>query len=267
MKTSPTEHRYELDAMEDFLTYDEKDLADDEMSLMESIVRSVEKYLNHDEVRKIQKAYIYAAQAHKWQKRLSGEDYITHPLRATQILLTLKPDCATIQACILHDVVEDTPVTQEDIIKEFGTEVATLCEWLVKVAKVRYQGEDAKLETLKKTFLAMASDLRVIFIKLADRIHNIQTLHFHPKEDKKRELLWRQWKSMFLFAKNYDSINFNSIWKTERSKSCIPQNTVRLLLFCVKNIYNQINTSAKGLCVLANFYNNEIWMDLLWLVE
>lgn len=181
-------YAYWLEAMEDFLIYNEDDVCQDDVKIMEQIINSVSKYLNDDEIRKIQKAYIYAAQAHSGQKRLSGEDYIVHPLRATQILLTLKPDAVTIQACILHDVIEDTPITYEDILTNFWKEVADLCEWLVKVSKVRYQWEDRQIETLKKTFLAMASDLRVIFIKIADRIHNIQTLHFHPKEDKKQRI-------------------------------------------------------------------------------
>ena len=181
-------YAYWLEAMEDFLIYNENDLCKDDVKIMEQIINSVSKYLNDEEIRKIQKAYIYAAQAHSWQKRLSWEDYIVHPLKATQILLTLKPDAVTIQACILHDVIEDTPITYEDILKDFWEEVANLCEWLVKVSKVRYQWEDRQIETLKKTFLAMASDLRVIFIKIADRIHNIQTLHFHPKEDKKQRI-------------------------------------------------------------------------------
>lgn len=177
-------YAYGLEAMEDFLAYDEDDVCYDDVKIMEQIIATTSKYLDADEIRKIQKAYIYAAQAHTWQKRLSWEDYIVHPLKATQILLTLKPDAVTIQACILHDVIEDTPITYEDILKAFGKEVADLCEWLVKVSKVRYQWQDRQIETLKKTFLAMASDLRVIFIKIADRIHNIQTLHFHPNEDK-----------------------------------------------------------------------------------
>lgn len=181
-------YAYWLEAMEDFLIYDENDVSQDDVKIMEQIINSVSKYLHDDEIRKIQKAYIYAAQAHAGQKRLSWEDYIVHPLRATQILLTLKPDAVTIQACILHDVIEDTDITYDDICKNFGEEVANLCEWLVKVSKVRYQWEDRQLETLKKTFLAMASDLRVIFIKIADRIHNIQTLHFHPKEEKKQRI-------------------------------------------------------------------------------
>lgn len=176
---------YGLEAMEDFLTYNELDSSSDADQIMEQIVRSASQYLEADEISLLYKAYRYAAKAHSGQVRLSGEPYIVHPLRATQILLTLKPDVVALQTCILHDVIEDTDITYEDIKAEFGNEVATLCEALVKVSKVRYHGEDRQIETLKKTFLAMASDLRVIFVKLADRIHNIQTLHFHPKEEKK----------------------------------------------------------------------------------
>lgn len=178
-------YAYGLEAMEDFLSYDEENTDNDDVKIMEQILHTAGKYLPEEDIRKIQKAYIYAAQAHDGQKRLSGDNYIVHPLRATQILMTLKPDAVTIQTCILHDVIEDTEITYENVKDEFGQEVADLCEWLVKVSKVRYHGEDRQIETLNKTFLAMASDLRVIFVKIADRIHNIQTLHFHPKEEKK----------------------------------------------------------------------------------
>jgi GTP pyrophosphokinase len=98
--------------------------------------------------------------------------------------MEINPDAISIQACILHDVIEDTQYTYADIEQRFGKEIADICEGLVKVSKVRYKGEDRGLETIKKTFLAMAQDLRVIFIKLADRIHNIQTLQYLPEEKK-----------------------------------------------------------------------------------
>lgn len=162
--------------------------------LVEGIKKHASKYLSDDDLDKIQKAYEFARKAHAWQKRLSGEPYIVHPVRATQFLMKINPDVQSIQACLLHDVIEDTPITYEDIKEEFGEEVAYLCEWLVKVWKVRYNipkeeaWEIRQLETLKKTFLAMWKDLRVIFVKLADRIHNIQTLHYHPKEEKRRRI-------------------------------------------------------------------------------
>ena len=132
----------------------------------------------------IQKAYDFAKKAHGDEKRLSGEPYIVHPVWVAKYLLLIKPDIVALQAALLHDVIEDTPVTAEQVRQEFWAEVAFLCLWLEKVSKVRYQWEDRQLETLKKTFLAMGQDIRVIFVKLADRIHNIQTLKYHPKREK-----------------------------------------------------------------------------------
>ncbi len=163
--------------------------------LVDQIKQQASSYLSEKEIEQIQKAYEFAREAHKDQKRLSGEPYIVHPVMATKYLMKIRPDLQSIQACLLHDVIEDTPYDYEDIKKEFGEEVAYLCEWLVKVWKVRYNVKSAQeawelrqLETLKKTFLAMWKDLRVIFVKLADRIHNIQTLHFHPKEEKRKRI-------------------------------------------------------------------------------
>ncbi|MDR0650793.1 MAG: HD domain-containing protein [Candidatus Peribacteria bacterium] len=133
----------------------------------------------------MKKAYNFTRKAHKGILRKSGEPYIVHPLKATQFLMEIRPDAVSIQACILHDVIEDTKYTYVDIEHLFGKEIADICEGLVKVSKVRYKGEDKDLETIKKTFLAMAKDLRVIFIKLVDRIHNIQTLQYHPEEEKR----------------------------------------------------------------------------------
>ena len=112
-------YAYGLEAMEDFLAYNQEDTNTNDVEIMEQILQTAEKYLPESDIRKIQKAYIYAAQAHHGQKRLSGEDYIIHPLRATQILMTLKPDAITIQTCILHDVIEDTDRSYEDLQQEF----------------------------------------------------------------------------------------------------------------------------------------------------
>jgi len=153
--------------------------------ILDWIIEEAKKYLPKNQTSRIQKAYNYAYQAHNNDKRLSGEYYIIHPLKATEILMDIKPDVESIQACLLHDVVEDTHITHEQIEKEFGTEISFLCKGLEKVSKIKYRGEERQLETLKKTFIAMAQDLRVIFIKIADRIHNIQTLHYHPKPEKR----------------------------------------------------------------------------------
>ena len=136
----------------------------------------------------IRKAYIYSREAHSWQLRLSWDPYITHPVEATKLLLSLKPDIATIQACLLHDVIEDTIKTSEDIEEHFWDDVKFLCEWMEKLWRVRYIWEDRSIWSLRKMFVAMAEDLRVVFIKLADRSHNMKTLKFHPNPEKRERI-------------------------------------------------------------------------------
>ncbi len=155
-----------------------------EKFFIKEVKEPIINYLGQEAWEKIQKAYDFAKQAHWDEKRLSWEPYIVHPVYVAKYLLMIKPDITALQAALLHDVIEDTPVTADEIQQEFGSQVAFLCVWLEKVSKVRYHGEARQVETLKKTFLAMGQDIRVIFVKLADRIHNIQTLKFHPKREK-----------------------------------------------------------------------------------
>jgi len=169
--------------------------------IVDGLILKAKEYLGEEQTIKIQQAYEYARQAHWSQLRLSGEEYIVHPLKATEFLMEIKPDIQTIQASILHDVIEDTPITEEDIRKTFWEEVANLCEWMVKVSKIKYKWEDRHLETIKKTFLAMANDLRVIFIKLCDRIHNIQTLQYHPNPSKIQKIAQETMKIYVPIAK------------------------------------------------------------------
>lgn len=136
----------------------------------------------------IKKAYIFARDAHHGVMRLSWDPYINHPVEATQILLDLKPDLYTIQACILHDVIEDTPRTYEDILQTFGSEVARICAGMEKLSKVRYAGEERTVWSLRKMFVAMSEDIRVIFVKLSDRLHNMKTLKYHPKKEKRERI-------------------------------------------------------------------------------
>ncbi len=157
-----------------------------------SLIKKTQAYmtfLEPDEIKQeIQKAYVYARDAHHGQMRLSGDPYIIHPVEASIILLGLKPDIFTIQACILHDVIEDTDREYEDIKEVFWKQVAELCIWMEKLSKVRYSWEDRNVGSLRKMFVAMADDLRVIFIKLADRLHNMRTLKHHPKPEKRKRI-------------------------------------------------------------------------------
>jgi len=133
------------------------------------------------------RAYEFAKKAHEGTKRNSGEPYIQHPLETTKILLDLRPDEDSIIAALLHDVLEDTPTTVDDIRKNFKEGVVPLLKGLEKLGKIYYQGRERQVENLRKMFLAMAKDIRVILIKLCDRLHNMRTLE-HVKPDKRKRI-------------------------------------------------------------------------------
>lgn len=131
-------------------------------------------------------AYEYAEEAHKGQKRMSGDPYINHPLNTAITLAKIKADMPTILAGLLHDVPEDTEKTLSDIKKNFGSEVAFLVKGITKLSKVKYRGMDRYIENLKKMFIAAAQDSRVMIIKFADRLHNLKTIKYLPKHKQKR---------------------------------------------------------------------------------
>ncbi len=129
------------------------------------------------------RAYHYAEKAHEGQKRASGEAYFIHPCAVAQILIELGLDCATVAAAFLHDVIEDTPVTEEDICSNFGDEILGLVLGVTKLDKIVFKSqEEEEAENFRKIFVAMAKDIRVIIIKLADRLHNMRSLNFLSKE-------------------------------------------------------------------------------------
>lgn len=144
--------------------------------------------LSSDEKKRIEEAYRFAEKAHSGQFRKSGEPYVTHALEAAKILSSIGMDATTIVASLLHDVPEDTSVTLEEIRKAFGTTVAELIDGITKLGKIKLRGskEEYFLENLRKMFLAMAQDIRVVIIKLADRLHNMRTLDALPPEKQER---------------------------------------------------------------------------------
>ncbi|HEY4433220.1 MAG TPA: HD domain-containing protein, partial [Candidatus Cybelea sp.] len=150
------------------------------MTISELIER-VRSYDSSADGEQLLRAYEKAGAAHDGQHRASGESYIEHPLAVAGILAGLEMDHQTIAAALLHDVVEDTSVTSEQVTAQFGEEVARLVDGVTKLTRIPYQSkEDAQVENLRKMFLAMAKDIRVIIIKLADRLHNMRTLASLP---------------------------------------------------------------------------------------
>ncbi len=152
--------------------------------LYDGLIEKVRKYHPSDDISMIEKAYKLAYEAHKDQLRKSGEPYIIHPLSVATILAELEMDKETIAAGLLHDVVEDTAVTEEELAREFGPDVAHLVDGVTKLNKLQYHGDkmEFQADNLRKMFLAMAKDIRVIIIKLADRLHNMRTLRYQSPE-------------------------------------------------------------------------------------
>ncbi len=154
------------------------------------MVETLEKFkqlYDEDDCVKLRKAYAYTEQMHINQKRASGEPYFVHPCAVANILMDLGLDCATITAALLHDVIEDTSATEEDVRREFGDEVLMLVSGVTKLERTVYTStEDADAENFRKVFVAMAKDVRVIIIKLADRLHNMRSLNFLSYERQQR---------------------------------------------------------------------------------
>lgn len=134
----------------------------------------------------LDKTYEFAKEAHKNQQRYSGEPYLIHPVAVAELLLPLNPDLPTVQAALLHDVLEGTGVELETLEQTFGAEVAGLVEGMNKLSLVKIRKEDTEAENWKKMFLAMSKDVRIVFIKLAERLHNMRTLEFVPEEKRER---------------------------------------------------------------------------------
>lgn len=147
------------------------------------LLRRLHPQTNVDLVRR---AYTFAEEAHRGQKRSSSEPYIIHPLAAAYTLAEMHLDESILAATLLHDVPEDTERTLEDIEREFGHDIASMVAGITKLGKIKYRGMERYIENLRKMFLAMAADVRVVFIKFADRLHNLETLHHVPPKKQYR---------------------------------------------------------------------------------
>lgn len=157
------------------------------MIRFEDVVRKVERYHPDADTELLRRAYIYSAKEHANQTRASGEPYLIHPLSVASLLADMRLDVATVSTGLLHDVVEDTLTTLDDIRNYFGEEVAHLVDGVTKISKLgNVSKQEAQAENLRKMVLAMVDDVRVVLIKLADRLHNMQTLEFLKPDKRKR---------------------------------------------------------------------------------
>jgi GTP diphosphokinase / guanosine-3',5'-bis(diphosphate) 3'-diphosphatase len=157
------------------------------MIRFEDVERKVERHHPEADLDLLRRAYIYSAKAHKDQVRASGEPYLIHPLSVAAILADMKMDVATVSTGLLHDVVEDTLASTGDISKVFGAEVANLVDGVTKISNLgKKSKKEAQAENLRKMILAMTSDIRVVLVKLADRLHNLRTLEYLRAEKRKR---------------------------------------------------------------------------------
>lgn len=157
------------------------------MIRFDDILEVVSPLYSEKEITLLKKAYVFAAKAHKGQVRRSGEPYLSHPLEVTKMLAKMNLDAVTLASGLLHDVLEDTDVTATDLQKNFGKDIAELVEGVTKISRVQEVSPEARqAETIRKIILAMTDDLRVIFIKLADRVHNLKTLKYLPEDKQKK---------------------------------------------------------------------------------
>ena len=167
--------------------YQNLDFSHERELTIDDLVRRVEAYYPDANFTMLRKAYLFAEKAHRGQKRSSGEDYIIHPVNVAATLIRLHMDLDTIIAGLLHDVVEDCNVTPQEIEKEFNKEVADLVVGLTKISKIKFKTkEESQIENFRKMVVAMAKDLRVIIVKLADRMHNMRTLQYVSDEKQKK---------------------------------------------------------------------------------
>src|SRR4051812_8198191 len=157
------------------------------MIRFETIIDKVTKYRPDADVDLLRRAYLFSAKEHRGQVRKSGEPYLVHPLEVANILADLQLDVTCVTTGLLHDIVEDTEVSIETISEYFGKEVAHLVDGLTKISKIgNLSKTEQQAQNIRKMLLAMVDDIRVVLVKLADRLHNMRTLEFLPREKQVR---------------------------------------------------------------------------------
>ena len=172
------------------------------------ILEKLHTYLSSEDIEEITKAYAYSAKVHAGQKRYSGEPYMVHPMEVTSILADIKLDKESIITGLLHDTLEDTLATKEEIVDMFGLQVYTLVEGVTKIGQIRISSTfERQAENFRKLILATGKDIRVILVKLADRLHNVRTISFLPAH--KRESLAKE--TLDLYAPLADRLGIYSV--------------------------------------------------------
>lgn len=157
------------------------------MSYFDALREELKRYLEPEQIKKCYQAFLAAEKGHDGQMRRSGEPYITHPVAAALILAEMRLDYQTIMATLLHDIVEDTTISKDELVQQFGTEVATLVDGVTKLTQIKFESRaEAQAENFRKMVLAMVKDIRVIIVKLADRLHNMRTLGVMPAVKRRR---------------------------------------------------------------------------------
>jgi (p)ppGpp synthase/HD superfamily hydrolase len=152
-----------------------------------ALIDELKTYLDDEQLRIIEDACLLGKKAHEGQKRHTGEPYITHPFLVATILAEMRMDPPTIIAAILHDVLEDTAVEKQDLVDQFGKEIADLVDGVTKLTQIEFESRaEAQAENFRKMVMAMARDIRVILIKLADRLHNMRTISSLPRKKRRR---------------------------------------------------------------------------------
>ncbi|MEY3496507.1 MAG: hypothetical protein RJA80_730, partial [Actinomycetota bacterium] len=178
---------------------------------IDQLIKTLKKYHSKDNFDLVNKAYEVSKKQHEGQKRRSGEEYITHPIAVAQILADLGLSSETLAAALLHDTVEDTGYSIEKLEEDFGAEVARLVDGVTKLDKVKY-GESSAAETVRKMVVAMARDIRVLLVKLADRLHNMRTLKYLPSQKQEQKAK----ETLEIFAPLAHRLGMNAIkWELE----------------------------------------------------
>ena len=217
-------------------------------------VKNYNKFLNPE---KLDKAYNFAVKAHKSQKRASGDPYSVHPIEVANILTDLKLDSATITTGLLHDTIEDTFATYETIKKEFGDEVADLVDGVTKISAFENSaGTNSKVENFRKLILATSKDIRVLLVKIADRLHNMRTIKGISKEEKRKRIAQ---ETMEIYAPLADRMGMHRIRDELEDLSFeILNNDARKL---IKKRLDEIKLDRKDLFEEQSFELSEILND------